>query len=129
MLKYYCCCTFLFLVLAVWVAPIGASVPASWTGYLVDQMCSEAHKSDKDPLSFVKHHPKDCALMDHCRAAGYAIYADGKWLKLDSQGSKLAEQAIRASKKPSGFYVTIDGDLTGDTIKTKSMQEATEDGK
>lgn len=106
-----------------------AAVPAfadTWKGYIVDQQCSQ---SIKDNLKSMKEHSRLCALAAPCKSSGYMIYADKKWLSLDKSGNEIAEKALRASKDDKGFYATVEGDLSGTTIKVKKLAEAPEAAK
>lgn len=118
-------CCLVTVALSV-VLPLTCEASELWKGYVIDQMCAKSHKSDPHPLNFVKNHTRDCALMEACRASGYALYSDGKWFNLDKNGNKLTEKVIAASSKSRGFHVAVQGDLAGNTIKVKDIQEAPE---
>ena len=96
-----------------------AAVPAlaaeTWKGVpLVDTQCASRVKSDPDA------HTTKCALQ--CSKNGFGIYAaDGTWLKLDEAGNKLAEAAIKGTKKTDHIRATVTGERQGDTIKVASL--------
>lgn len=68
-------------------------------------------------------HTKECLLMPECVKSGYVVYTDNdKFLSLDAEGNRKAEEAIRASKKLDDFEVVVTGEVTGDTIKVQSVK-------
>jgi hypothetical protein len=71
-------------------------------------------------------HTRACALDERCAAAGYGIFADGKWVKFDAQGDLLANAAIRASKRERGHYFEVRGSMRGDRFAVVSLKEKTE---
>ena len=73
---------------------------ASIDGYLIDKMCSPA-----------------------CQKSGYAVVtADGKLLSLDAKGNQEAIKALKATKKQDDLRVTVNGDVSGDSIKVTSLK-------
>lgn len=114
------------LATAMIAGTISPAFAGTWKGYVVDQSCSQSYKDD---FKAIKTHSRLCALAAPCKAAGYAIYSDKKWLSLDKNGNTLAERALRASKTSQGFYATVEGDLDGSTIKVKSLAETAEAAK
>ena len=109
-----------FRVLVV-VAVLLLALPAlalgeTWSNApLVDQHC--AKKAAKDPDS----HTRQCAI--ECASGGYGLLAaDGKYLKFDSAGSKLALAALKASDKVDHLRANITGELAGDTIKVETLE-------
>lgn len=103
---------------------VRATASDQWSGYLIDRMCSQAHRNDPQAINYVKNHTRDCALLKPCRASGYVLYRQGRWLNLDKNGSELAAQLISKSKSSRGIYVTVDGALSGETIKVEAVKEA-----
>src|SRR5262245_30766022 len=82
----------------------------TWKGVpLIDTQCVSRVKDDPDA------HTKECALQ--CVKNGYGIVApDGAYLKLDAAGNKLAEVALKATKKTDHLRATVTGERQGDTI-------------
>jgi hypothetical protein len=61
--------------------------------------------------------------MPECVKSGFVIYTDDdKFLTLDAEGNRKAEEAIKASKKLDDFEVVVTGEVTGDTIKVQSIK-------
>lgn len=113
-------------VLAAWLIGLHswAGDQSNWQGYLIDRQCAESVREDSDPLAFVLHHKKDCALMPNCRAKGYSLFADGKWYDLDKRGNDLSVKLLKASKKTRAFFVQIQGTKQGNVLKVQSMKES-----
>jgi hypothetical protein len=67
-------------------------------------------------------HLKTCSLNPEAVKQGYVLYAnDGRWLNLDQTGNELAHEAIEHSISNAGMYVSILGELQGDTIAVKRL--------
>lgn len=96
-------------------------------GFLVDRQCADSVRHDADPVAFIKHHTKDCALMPNCRARGYCLYAGGKWLNLDARGNKLAIELIQKSKRKRGFFVEMTGRKEERQFVVQAMTEVAEE--
>jgi hypothetical protein len=104
--------------LAVAVAVISLSLPLhaeAWKGLpLMDGHCSA--KMAKDPDA----HPRSCAIQ--CAKGGYGVIAaDGKFLKFDEAGNKLALEALQKSEKKDHLRATVEGTLDGDVIAVTSL--------
>ena len=68
-------------------------------------------------------HTRECLLMPECIKSGYTVYTtDDKFLSLDAEGNRKAEEAIKASKKIDDFEVVVTGEVKGDTIKVQSIK-------
>jgi|SRR6476660_1354095 len=89
------------------------------TGILVDQMCGAEVKD----AAKAAEHTKQCSLMDHCASSGFGIFADGKYVKFDEEGSKMAKALVEKSKKDKGFTVVAEGTLKGETLSLTNLKE------
>ena len=90
-------------------------------GYLVDQMCSA--KIVKGGVEAAKAHTKDCALAEKCKASGYGLVtADGKFLKFDADGDRMAATTIGFSSGKDNLAVSVNGTISGDSIKVVAIQ-------
>jgi hypothetical protein len=108
--------SFLFGLTLLISAPLAA---ASVEGILVDKACSGETKTYDD----AKAHSRDCALMDDCKASGFGVVTkDGKFLKFDPAGDKMALDALGKSSKENNITVTVDGMVEGDSIKVTSLK-------
>jgi hypothetical protein len=92
---------------------------ATLTGHLVDQMCGGELKD----ASKAADHSKECALMDHCLASGFGIFADGKYVKFDAEGSKKAKALVEKTKKEKDISIVAEGTLNGDTLTVATLKE------
>lgn len=89
-------------------------------GILMDNMCSGMVQ--KKGFDAAKGHTKECALMDNCKASGFAVVtADGKVLKLDAKGNEMAVKALEGSSKEDNLTVKVDGMVSGDSIAVSSL--------
>ncbi len=104
----------LFLGLA-WTASA-----AEIQGVLMDKMCSS--NALKDP-AFASKHDTKCALQPPCTASGYGVFtSDNKFLTFDKAGNAKALAALKATKKTDNLMVTVNGDVSGSTIKVASLK-------
>ena len=92
---------------------------ATLTGHLVDQMCGGELKD----ATKAADHSKECALMDHCASSGFGIFANGKYVKFDAEGSKKAKALVEKTKKEKNIVIVADGTLDGDTLTVASLKE------
>lgn len=100
--------------------------PGKWRGYIVDRQCSESVREDTNPVPFLRRHSKDCSLMPSCARDGYSLYTDGKWIDLDKKASRTVIQAIKSSKRRSGFYAEVIGRVKGNVIQVDKIAEVEE---
>ena len=90
-------------------------------GYLIDKMCSA--KVVAEGVDAAKMHTKDCALMPSCKASGYGVVtADGKFLKFDKDGDRMAGKVLGFASGKDNIKVTVDGEVKGSSITVKSIQ-------
>jgi hypothetical protein len=62
-------------------------------------------------------------MMDDCKASGYGLVTkDGKFLKFDAAGDKMALEALGKSSKQNNFTVIVDGMVEGSSIKVTSLK-------
>lgn len=124
------------LILAVLVA---GAVPGqekktggeSWkmNGYVVDQMCAKGMAKKAHPMEKAAGHTKECALEEACAASGYGIFSNGKWMKFDAAGDKLAKQAIEKSKREKGLMFEVTGTIDGEVLAVTGLKETSPDQK
>jgi len=99
----------------------------TFSGYMIDNACANAHVKDPTFGERVKKHPKSCALMNSCVTSGYAVFtADGKLYKFDKAGNEQAEALFKETETKEGLKVDVEGTLEGDTIKVTKLTEKTE---
>ncbi len=103
------------LLLALAALPLTAAVETWSHATLVDTMCAGKIKDNPDA------HTRECAL--HCGAQGMGILtADGTFLKFDAPGNKQALALLKASTQKDHLRATVVGELSGDTIRVKSVK-------
>jgi hypothetical protein len=109
--------SFVFVLALVAVVP---SFAETIEGILIDNMCSGMVQ--KKGFDAAKGHTKECALMDNCKASGFAVVtADGKVTKFDAKGNQMAVKALEGSSKNDNITVKVDGKLSGDSIAVTSL--------
>ena len=91
---------------------------ASWdTVPLVDEMCASKVKADPDK------HTTSCLLK--CANSGYGIQTtDGKWVKLDDAGNKLALAELKKTTKKDHVRVNVTGEEKEGKIQVASLKIA-----
>ena len=89
------------------------------TGYVIDNMCAGMHGTEDE----AKEHSTSCALMPNCEKSGYAVISGDKTYKLDANGNKLAEQALKTTHTKKGLRVEVEGTLDGDTLRADKLTE------
>ncbi len=95
------------------------ALAATWSDApLVDTHCATKDTVKANPDS----HTRDCDLM--CEKHGYGIFADGKYLKFDAEGSAKALAALKASDAKDHIRVNVTGEIDGDMIKVSSLELA-----
>jgi len=89
------------------------------TGHLVDQMCGGEVKD----AAKAAEHSKECALMDHCASSGFGVFANGKYVKFDAEGSKKAKVLVEKTKKEKDITIVAEGTLDSDTLTVATLKE------
>ncbi len=111
----------------------GAKVDAATTesketklhGYVVDQMCAKSMMKKSNAIEKAAKHTKECALEEACAASGFGlVYGEGKWVKFDEKGDKLAADMFAQSKKEKDFMADVVGELKGDKLVVASLKES-----
>ena len=102
------------------------SVSPSWTGYLVDKMCGARYVKGDAAIAAEKgmKHSKACALDEDCAASGFGIIMDGKYVKFDEAGDKLALDYLNKSEKKTNFLVQVSGSKDGEILNVKTLADA-----
>ncbi|HZG51234.1 MAG TPA: hypothetical protein VEZ40_03770 [Pyrinomonadaceae bacterium] len=93
------------------------------TGYLIDNMCANAHGDGDGLEETAQGHPTACALMPSCNATGFALVVDKKIYKLDEAGNKSALSVLKATKATKGLRVEVEGTLDGDSLRATKVSE------
>jgi hypothetical protein len=90
----------------------------SFKGDIIDNMCAAENKDNLG--DFLKTHAKECALMTHCVASGYSIYADGKLYSFDQASNKKIEEFLRQAD--SRLQVVVRAEKAGKELTLVSIQ-------
>jgi len=117
---------FAFTILVLMAGVLFAQDPktVTITGNLIDNNCAE---SAKDLGARAKTHSTSCAMMEGCAKTGYAVYgSDNKLYKFDSAGNDSAADLLKNTKTTKGVKVSVEGTVTGDTIKVTKLTEVTD---
>lgn len=95
-------------------------------GYLVDKMCGSgfAKKDKETAMSKAMKHTVSCTLEESCMESGYGLLMDGKYVKFDEAGDKMALDYLKKTKVKENILVEVSGTQEGETIKVKSISEA-----
>lgn len=89
------------------------------TGTVIDNMCA-GEQTPEQLSEFIMMHDKSCALMPHCAASGYAIYADGKLTKFDADSNAKVEEFL--NKDDSKLDVVVTAKKVGDELNLVSIE-------
>ncbi|HEY3132752.1 MAG TPA: hypothetical protein VGL91_25095, partial [Acidobacteriota bacterium] len=88
------------------------SANRNYSGTLMDKTCSSSASSPEK----VAKHTKECALMESCVPDGYGIVVDGKFIKFDENGDKLASQWLAKTDKLRDLKIEVTGTMKGDVL-------------
>ena len=108
---------FVALTVGLLLAP-AVALADTWANVsLIDVNCSAKVAANPDA------HTRACAI--ECAKSGYGVLtADGKYLKLDAEGSKKALALLKASDRKDHLRVNLSGTLTGETIQVSTIEMA-----
>ena len=92
-----------------------------FSGNLIDAACGNKNKEHSAKIA---GHPKSCALMEACVKSGYGIVtAEGKFIKFDENGDKLALALLKGTKTEKNIQVEVSGTQEGDILKVTDITE------
>ena len=92
-------------------------------GYVVDAMCGKGMVGRENVMKRAAAHTKTCALEDACSAAGYGLFANGKWHKFDANGDKKAKAMISASAREMELSFEVTGRSLDNEFVVASLKE------
>jgi len=100
--------------------------PQTVSGYLIDKMCGMKYAKLDESKATEKamNHTKDCAVEDMCKDDGYGLVSNGKFIKFDENGDKLASAYFEKTTKEKNFLVDVQGSMDGDVLKVTSINDA-----
>jgi hypothetical protein len=97
------------------------------SGILIDNKCGHKDGKAKSEEDAAKH-PADCVLK--CAATGIGVAHDGKWIKLDEKGQKLAKEYLDKHKDDkNATHVHVAGKVNdaGDEIAVEEIHPKKEE--
>jgi hypothetical protein len=116
--KYFIilCTTFFVLTFSL---SIFAQENITLKGTIIDNKCAEANKANLS--TFIKTHPKECAMMPACAASGYAIYTNENLLmKFDKASCAKVTEFLK--KTDSTLNVTVGAKQVGCELNLLSIE-------
>ena len=104
------------LLVALIVSTPVLAFAANWDNVpLVDEMCATKVKDNPDK------HTTSCLLK--CANSGYGIQtSDGKFVKLDEAGNKMALAELKKTQKKDHIRVNVSGEEKGGKIQVASLK-------
>jgi hypothetical protein len=96
----------------------------SWTGKLIDSACAEQGKNTSPSTASGQSNKDINTCTPKESTSSFAIRTpDGRTIKLDSTGNKLASDTFKANSKASKgeMVITVTGTMTGDTVQVDSV--------
>ena len=105
--------TALIVLVAALALPLSAE---TWKDVsLMDASCAAKAEKMKDP----DEHARACAVR--CAKSGYGAVVNGKFVKFDSKGNKLAEEALEKSDKKDHIRANVQGEMKDGVIQVSSL--------
>jgi hypothetical protein len=104
------------LIIAVLALVLPLSAATTWGNRpLMDAGCA----AKKDVLANPDKHTRSCALQ--CEKNGYGLVVDGKFVKFDDKGNKLAKEALMKSKSKDHLRATVTGEEKDGVIHVATL--------
>ncbi|GEM_PF-2055807 len=95
-----------------------------WHGYIVDAMCAKGMaKNSETAMKKAMNHTRDCALEEACAESGFGIFMEGKYVKFDESGDKMAKEMLAKTKTEKSIMVEVKGEMKGDVLAVASISE------
>lgn len=92
----------------------------SWSGVLIDKMCSKKMAGDMAKCS---SHTKMCASEEMCAKSGYGVMVAGKYYKFDKKGDQLAAAYLKQTTKEKDMQIEVMGTMSGNKIKVTDLKD------
>ena len=99
--------------------------PDTKTGVLMDAACGARVAANVEKAA---KHTVACALMESCKASGFGLILEGRFLKFDPAGDEEAVKLLEAAKVRENFRVEVTGEFTEDDVKVSAMKPAKREG-
>ena len=93
------------------------------TGNIVDKSCATGRMKSDNPQASIDGHTKKCSLMENCLKSGLGVYADGKYIEFDENGTGLAKTALESSEKANGAKFKVMGKMVDGKLAVTKIEE------
>lgn len=95
------------------------------TGVVMDAACGARVAANAEKTA---KHTVACALMESCKASGFGLILEGRFLKFDPAGDEQALKLLEAAKVRENFRAEVTGEFSEDDIKVSAMKAAKREG-
>lgn len=119
------CFTCVFSCLLVAGSMLGLAGPETKTGVVMDAACGARVAANAEKTA---KHTVACALMESCKASGFGLILEGRFLKFDPAGDEQALKLLEAAKVRENFRAEVTGEFSEDDIKVSAMKAAKREG-
>lgn len=99
--------------------------PETKTGVVMDAACGARVAANAEKTA---KHTVACALMESCKASGFGLILEGRFLKFDPAGDEQALKLLEAAKVRENFRAEVTGEFSEDDIKVSAMKAAKREG-
>ena len=69
-----------------------------------------------------------CAQMESCKASGYGLIMEGRFLKFDKAGDEMALAFLETTKKEAHLSIIVTADFSTDPIAVSKIEDAPREG-
>lgn len=99
--------------------------PDTRTGVVMDAACGARVAANAEKTA---KHTVACALMESCKASGFGLILEGRFLKFDPAGDEQALKLLEAAKVRENFRAEVTGEFSEDDVKVSAMKAAKREG-
>jgi len=96
-------------------------VPKTWSGYLMDKMCSKRMIGNYDKM--VKH-SKTCLTEEECSSSGFGLMTEKKFIPFDAKGNEIAANYLKTATKDKDFQVEVTGLMKKNKLAVSDIKES-----
>jgi len=117
-MKYFLILLFAFLT----VSPVSAkkeTAQKTWSGYLMDKMCSKRKAGDMDKMIA---HTKTCLTEESCATTGYGVVVGKKFIPFDTKGNEITANYLKTTSKDKDFKIEVTGTMKKNKITVKDIK-------
>ena len=99
--------------------------PDTKTGVLMDAACGARVAANVEKAA---KHTVACALMESCKASGFGLVLEGRFLKFDPAGDEEAVKLLENAKVRENFRVEVTGEFSETDVQVSAMKAAKREG-